>query len=267
MPDFYKSEISQAAPSQANVFVARQPIFDPHDKVFGYELLFRSGLDNFFPAGTDPDFAASKVLLDGFLMIGMDALIGGKKAFVNFTRNLLIDEAATLFPQDHLVVEVLEHVEPDEEVILHCRKIKEAGYHLALDDFEYSDKWRPLIDLSDIIKIDFRLSSPEYCQQVIKQVNSPKVRFLAEKVETKEEVDRAKMMGYTLFQGYFYSKNKIFQGRDIPGYKLNFLQLMREVMQPDLDLREMGQIVQRDVPQSTNCCASSILPPLALPTG
>lgn len=247
MPDFYKSEISEAETAHAQIFVARQPIFDNQEKVYGYELLFRSGLDNFFPAGTDQDFAASKVLLDGFLMIGMDALLGGKKAFVNFTRNLLVNEAATLFPKDHLVVEVLEHVEPDEEVTLHCQKMKDSGYLLALDDFEYHEKWQPLINITDIIKIDFRLSTQEYCAQIVQQLKSPQLRFLAEKVETKEDVGRAKEMGYSLFQGYYYSKPKILQGRDIPGYKLNYLQLMREVMQPDMDFRKMGQIIQRDV--------------------
>jgi c-di-GMP-related signal transduction protein len=247
MPEFYKSELNKVEPSQMQVYVARQPIFDAAEKVIGYELLFRSGLENFFPANTDQDFAASKVLLDGFLLIGMDVLLGGQKAFVNFTRKLLVGEAATLFPRDSLVIEVLENIEPDEEVVLHCRKMKEGGYQLALDDFVFEEKWRPLVDLCDIIKVDFLLSSPEECASLPRKFNSGKIKFLAEKVETKEDVERAKSQGYTLFQGYFYSRPKILQGRDIPGYKLNYLQLMREVMHPDMDMAKMGQIIKRDV--------------------
>lgn len=247
MPEFYKSTLNEVEPSKMQVYVARQPIFDVVEKVIGYELLFRSGLENYFPANTDQDFAASKVLLDGFLMIGIDVLLGGQKAFVNFTRNLLVGEAATLFPRDSLVIEVLEHVEPDEEVVSHCRKMKDAGYLLALDDFVFDEKWLPLIDMADVIKVDFRLSTPEACAQLPLAIKAKKIKFLAEKVETKEDVERAKSQGYTLFQGYFYSKPKILQGRDIPGYKLNYLQLMREVMHPNIDMAKMGQIIKRDL--------------------
>jgi len=47
------------APEAASVkppakFVARQPILTREEQVFGYELLFRDGVENYFRA-TDPD--------------------------------------------------------------------------------------------------------------------------------------------------------------------------------------------------------------------
>jgi EAL and modified HD-GYP domain-containing signal transduction protein len=146
-----------------------------------------------------------------------------------------------------MVVELLETVEPDEEVIAVCRKLKELGYLLALDDFVFDQTMRPLIDLADIIKVDFLSTDRDQRAALIAQINPRRVRFLAEKVETDEEAENARHLGYSLFQGYFYSRPKIIQGRDVPGYKLNYLQLLREAMQQDLSLDKMEQIVSRDV--------------------
>ncbi|MFQ5652807.1 MAG: hypothetical protein ACE5IY_22985, partial [bacterium] len=68
-----------------DTFIARQPIFDNKQQVYAYELLFRSGLDNFFD-GSDLSRASSKVIGDSFLVHGLDILIAGKKAFYNVTR-------------------------------------------------------------------------------------------------------------------------------------------------------------------------------------
>jgi c-di-GMP-related signal transduction protein len=229
------------------VYVARQPIFETGGKLFGYELLFRSGLDNFFPPGMNQDIAASQVLHNSFLLFGMDVLICGKRAFINMTRKLLVNDTLSLFPRDCLVVEILENIEPDEEVIASCTKLKRAGYMLALDDFVFSEKLRPLIDLADIVKVDFRATPAALHTRLFGQVRSSSIRFLAEKIETQEEARQAQQMGYSLFQGYFYSRPLIIQGKDIPGYKLNYLQLLQEAMAIDLSMDKMGSIITRDV--------------------
>ena len=136
-------------------FVARQPIFDPQQKVFAYELLFRSGLDNFFDAN-DPDQASTSVIVDSLLLMGMETLTGGDRAFINCTRNVLIKGYAALLPQDQVVLEILESVEPDDELVGACLRLKRAGFMLALDDFIYEERLEPLIPLIDFVKIDFR---------------------------------------------------------------------------------------------------------------
>ena len=60
-------------------FVARQPIFDRLRRVFGYELLFRNGLENYFDA--DQDLAARSTL-DSSLLFGLDTLCDGRRGFV-----------------------------------------------------------------------------------------------------------------------------------------------------------------------------------------
>ncbi|MFN3420500.1 MAG: hypothetical protein ACK40X_02075 [Armatimonadota bacterium] len=79
------------------VFVARQPIFDRMRRVIAYELLFRSGLENVFKA-TDGDMASQSVISSGIHVFGFSSLTGGKPAFINFTKQLLLSGVALVLP-------------------------------------------------------------------------------------------------------------------------------------------------------------------------
>ena len=166
---------------------------------------------------------------------------------MNFTENVLLKEAAFAFPTESIVVELLETIEPEPAVVEACKKLKEKGYILALDDFEYDPRFRPLIDIADIIKVDFLLTQEEKRKTVIEQSNSPNIRFLAEKVETIEDYNQALDMGYTLFQGYYFSKPQIVSGKEMPSYKLNLLQILKEMQKPNIKIAKLEQIIIRDV--------------------
>ena len=142
--------------SKPNIFVARQPIFKRNKEVFAYELLFRSGLTNYFDPLQDGEEATSKVIADSFLLIGIATITEGKKAFINFSEEMLLKGYPSLFPKEITVVEVLETVGATPEVIEACERLVGAGYVLALDDFLYEERFLPLIKLARIIKFDIR---------------------------------------------------------------------------------------------------------------
>ncbi len=229
-----------------DVFVARQPIFDRRLNVYAYELLFRVGRENVF-VDTDGDIATSSVITDSFLVIGLESLTRGRKAFINFTKNLLMDETATILPKDLLVIEILEDVMPTKGIITACKKLKDSGYVLALDDFVFEPKFTPLIKLADIIKVDFKLSGEEERRLLIQKFSSTKIKFLAEKVETQKEYEQAKEMGFSYFQGYFFSKPVIISSKDIPGNKINYLNILHEINLPEVDFNRIEGIVKHDV--------------------
>lgn len=228
------------------VYVARQPIFNRKKKICGYELLFRDGISNAFPE-IDGDIASSKVLSDSFLTIGIDHITGGKRAFINFTRELLVRKVANLFPREKIMVEVLEDVEPDQEVISACKDIVQNGYEIALDDFTYRTDLKPLIDLAKVIKIDFRLTPKEDIPEYLHKLSGHPIEFLAEKVETNEEFQLASDMGFEYFQGYFFGKPYIIKGKDISPSRMTLLQIMSEINKEDFSYSELEQYVVRDV--------------------
>lgn len=225
-------------------YVARQPIFDREKKVFGYELLFRDDMENLFHAG-DAD-AASRSTLDSSLLVGLDVLCDGRRAFVNCTRETLVRGLVTMLPSHATVAEILETVTVDDEVIAACQRLKEAGYMIALDDFVHDDPRRALVDVADIIKVDLRLTTFEQRSALIKEYGPWRCRLLAEKVETHEEFVATVKQGFVYFQGYFLHRPEIVTARDVPANRINYLRLLEAVSRPELDVVELEKLIKTE---------------------
>jgi c-di-GMP-related signal transduction protein len=187
-------------------FVARQPILDRSQNVFGYELLFRNGVEDYFNA--DPELAA-RSMLDSSLLFGINTLCDNRRAFVNCTREVLFKDLITLLPPHQAVAEILETVEPEDRVITACKRLKAAGYMIALDDFAPNDPRIPLVEFADIIKVDIRATRPEERAGMMRRFGSSTCKMLAEKLETPHEFQQARDMGFAYFQGYFFCPPKL----------------------------------------------------------
>jgi len=224
-------------------YVARQPILDRTQKVFGYELLFRDGLENCFRA--DPD-VASRSTLDTTLLFGMNTLCDGKLGFVNCTRDVLLKDLLTLLPSHQTVAEILETVEPGDRVIAACKRLKDAGYLIALDDFAPNDPRTPLCDFADILKVDFRATKIEERAALMRQFGKGKRQMLAEKIETPLEFRQARDMGFVLFQGHFFRHPEILTAREVPANKLHHLRLLEMVCRIELDLKELEKMIKQE---------------------
>ena len=228
-------------------FVARQPIFDREENVCAYELLYRDGFENAYNPDVNGEEATSQVLTSSFGVIGIQEITDGHRAFVNFTEQLLVDEVATVFNPNTLVVEILENIEPSTEVIKACKKLKEKGYTIALDDFIFDPEYLPLVDIADIIKVDFMISSWEERNRLVHIAQNKDIDLLAEKVETRDELEEAKEMGYSYFQGYFFSKPVILKGDDLPVYPTNYFRVLNELNNTEPDLDKISRLIERDM--------------------
>jgi len=227
--------------------VARQPILDRQQKLYGYELLFRSdGVTNAFN-GTEAGTATMHVLSNTLMSIGAEKLLGGKKAFVNFDHRLLLENMYLALPRESLVIEILETVEPTRDLVTLCRSIQEQGYALALDDFTDAPGFAPLARMANVIKVDLRLTSRAEQERVLRAYKSRGVLMLAEKVETQAEFEWARGVGFDLFQGYFFARPTLVRSRQIPASKAVCLQLLRETRQVDLDLKRIRRLIREDV--------------------
>lgn len=223
-------------------FVARQPILDSHNKVYGYELLFRNGLEDYFKADHD---VAARSTLDSSLLFGLDTLCDQKRAFVNCTTDLLCRDLITLLPPNQTVVEILEIVEPEGRVVGACRQLKKAGYEIALDDFAPNDPREPLVEYSDILKVDVRATSVEERSEMVRKYES-RCRLLAEKVETQPEFREAREMGFQYFQGYFFRRPETMIAREMPASRIHHLRLLEMVCRDELDMRELERSIKME---------------------
>ncbi|MBU3111514.1 EAL and HDOD domain-containing protein [Clostridium lacusfryxellense] len=229
-----------------DVFLARQPILNKYNKLFGYELLFRDSEKNSFQ-GEDGDKATIDVIKNSFINIGIDKVTGGKKAFINFTKNILQSDIFMVLSPETVVIEILEDVDPTEEIVDLCKKLKKLGYLIALDDFVYSSKYKNLLEITDIIKVDFKITTGYDRREVIEHVNLPHIKFIAEKVETLEEFNEAVSYGYSYFQGYYFSRPLIVTGKRISENKIIYMKLLQEINSGSFNIEIIEDLIKRDV--------------------
>jgi len=160
---------------------------------------------------------------------------------------LLSDPRLEMLPRSSTIIEILETVKPEPEVIDACRRLKDLGYQLALDDFVGKPGYEALIELTDIIKVDFIGAAPETRRRICERYRKCGIRMLAEKVETREEFQQALEMGYDYYQGYFFSRPVLMRGREIAGYLVTYLELLHEIHKPDLNATRVAELIQADV--------------------
>ncbi|HBG18572.1 MAG: hypothetical protein A2X81_08335 [Desulfobacterales bacterium GWB2_56_26] len=226
--------------------IARQPIFNLHKNLYAYELLYR-GLEELSLALVGGDRATSVVLTSSFLTEGLEKISNNRPCFVNFTEELLMQDVAANFPSDKIIVEILEDVQPTPAVIDACRRLKKLGYTLALDDFVFDQQLMPLIELADIIKFDFRLTPVSQIQAALLALAPYRITFLAEKVETYEEFEQARVLGFTYFQGYFFAKPEVLQIKELAASRITLLSLVAEVNRPEIERKRLTELISSDV--------------------
>ena len=182
----------------------------------------------------------------GLEVPGLQALTEGKPVFINLPHTLFIQDFWSLLPRDQVVIELLETVEPDEQVLDACRRLRKQGYQLALDDFIDSPEWQVMLPFASYVKVDFIETTEQEQAEFARRLIPRGICMLAEKVETQAEVDTAKAAGYQFFQGYFFSKPVMVSGKGESGTRMNYLRLLRELDRPEMEVDEVERIISLD---------------------
>lgn len=227
-------------------YMARQPILDVNKQLFGYELLFRDGVANSFPAVND-DEATSKLITEHHLLLGVEKITGGHLAFINFSADTLIHHFPTSISPRSMVIEILETVPISAELLTACKELHGMGYQLALDDHDFDPKWDVFLPYIRFIKVDVQQFNLLQISKYVSRIQHHPVTLLAEKVETAQQFEQLRQMGFQLFQGYFFAKPQMLQHKKIPSNKLNLLELIAESSRVELDFARLSAIVERDL--------------------
>ena len=222
----------------------RQPIVDRDEKVFGYELLFRNGLENAFQSGDRDE--ASRATLDRSLLVGLDVLCDGRRAFMICTRDTLIKGLVTLLPSTSTVVEVLESVSADPDVVKACRNLKEAGYTIALDDYVADDPREGLAELADIIKVEMKLTTEAQQAALLKKFGQGSAGCWRKKSRHGRSLCGRGSRGSSIFRDIFSGRPEMIHTHDMPANQMNYLRMLQEVSRPDLDLAELEKLVKAE---------------------
>ena len=228
-------------------YAARQPILDADMNLYAYELLFRDGVDNVFP-DIDGDEATSRIIEGAQVSFGIDDLTDKKPAFINFTLETITKGYPTMLSQESVVVEILETVQPGKRLLAAVKELKEQGYIIALDDYEHRPVWKHFFPYTDIIKFDLRAMSLAEIENIIDELaEHTHIKLLAEKVESQEEFEHCKALGFHYFQGYFFSRPELVKAKNLSPAQMTLAELLYEVSNDMIDLPKVTQIFERDI--------------------
>ena len=194
-----------------DIFIARQPIIDAYGHIHGYELLFRHSFDNRANPITCNTQATSRVLVNALNNFGTQKLLGNHCGFINVDHTFFDTPLSNAIPAEKFVLEILENTEIDDTVIARIIQLKERGFRFALDDMDLSDemfcRFEPIFPHLSYVKIDLFTATKEQIQERIGAFDRYNgIKLLAEKVETVEEYEHFKNLGFDFFQGYFFEK-------------------------------------------------------------
>ena len=226
--------------------IGRQPILDGNQDTFAYELLYRDGQQQFAQI-QDGSEATARVLVNTFCELGLEQIVGQAKAFINMTDMLFLEHLYAILPPEQVVLEVLESVNPTPEFLQSLKRCREQGYQVALDDFVFGEEYRELVELANFIKIDvMALTLPQVEQQLVALRSYP-IRFLAEKVESREVFRQCQKLGFELFQGYYFCKAEVIEGARLSGHQMSLALLLAKLQQEDIAISELEELIKIDL--------------------
>ena len=221
--------MSDAAADQ--LFLGRQPILDREQRLHAYELLFRSGSRNFAEV-TDGVQATATVIANAFSELGIEAALGSHRGFINVDEAFLFSDMLELLPRHAVVLEILETVPPTPAVVERCAALKAAGFTLALDDvIQLEPEFADLLALVEIVKVDIQPLSRVQLMQLVMKLKPLGKQLLAEKVDSREQMEQCLKLGFSLFQGYYFTKPALIAGRQLNPSQVALLRLLDLVLQ------------------------------------
>jgi len=215
------------------LFIGRQPILDRKQRIVGFELLFRAG-DHQSADITDYLQACASVINEALTEFGMQGLLGRHKGYINMVTPLLMSESVELLPREQVVIELIESVPLyDQDVVQRCQELKAKGFTLALDDHCFDPGLESFYPLVDVIKIDVLDKGRDELRQVVESFSRWPVTLVAEKVETEEQFQICRDLGFDLFQGYYFARPVVLRKNSLEPGEAIILKLIKQVLADD----------------------------------
>ncbi|BBA69676.1 EAL and HDOD domain-containing protein [Geobacter sulfurreducens] len=230
--------------AEEKFFLGRQPILDREQRLYGFELLFRSA-DSLHANVTDYLQASASVIFDALSSFGFREILGKHKGFINVNADVLMSEALELLPPEKVVIELLEHVPITETVISRCHELREKGFSLALDDHIYEPVYEPLYHLVDVIKVDLFRTGMENLASEVETLRKWNTKLLAEKVETVEQYERCADLGFTYFQGYYFARPVVLTRTRVDVGRLAIVKLFNQLV-AEVELGELEETFKQN---------------------
>ena len=230
--------------TNANRYVVRQPIKNLHGEVLGYEIRY-TGENAGYAGENGQDFIAADAIYN-FLTQTTDKSLSGGLNFMTFTVNLLMKHTPRLFRPEDLVIQI------DDNVIIHplamrfVEKYSEAGYKVAVNEFQFLPRYVSKLDRFDYIRINFRTTTDSAIRNIVEMAHEMGKQCVATNIDTEELYQKAHMMEADLMEGRYVAE-KMFTAVHSSSYlKSNFFRLLVAITRDEPEMDEIEQIISMD---------------------
>jgi c-di-GMP phosphodiesterase len=224
-------------------YLVRQPIFDVHNRLHSYELLFQ--LQSNGPAG-GRGAHAMRAILDDILLYGLDKLTKNLPVFLTCSAESLTEPFVTVLPPEQAILGVSEQLQFYPNMIKSCRKLKEMGYRLAVEDFSWGPLPHVLFSTVDFLKLNPEEFGDIELARLHKLIGENSITLIADKINTQDAYRRAREKGFIYFQGFYFCAPEFIQKNKVPSNKLFHVELLHQLRSDPLDLKKLAPLVKRD---------------------
>ena len=231
--------------AHVKTLLASQPIYSAQKDLFGFELLFRHELFNSAEAYGE-DLATSEVVLNLCTGINQQIDLFSRIIFINLSEGLLFSDAFLPLPPGRVVIELPASIQINETLVNSIQKWRNAGFHFALDGFDFHPRYQPILNNIRYLKVDALTESIDNVALKMSNFDNDSVIWVAERVETEAQFTQFKQLGFSLFQGYFLAKPMSVQGQTVRGKIHTSITTLNAVSQPEIEIDDMARLVSRD---------------------
>ena len=232
-----------------NFYLARQPLLDRNQALFGYELLFRNRQDG--GAEIDSALAATSGVLAHAAQLGLPRAIGDALAFLNVDTEVLMSDIFAFLPRERTVLELAASVEASDAVLWRLAELAGHGFRFAAEASSHGARLGRLLPLLDYVKVDLRATPVVAMLSLVPRLRGTGKRLVAEKVESQTEYRTCLDLGFDYFQGYYFAKPSVLAGRKLSPSQQALVELMH-LVDSDADNIDIERAIKRDVPLSVN---------------
>ncbi|PKM69069.1 MAG: hypothetical protein CVU95_00345 [Firmicutes bacterium HGW-Firmicutes-2] len=230
-----------------NFYLARQPIFDRNQMVIGYEIIYRSSLNSPENVDSEYDEATSRLLLNSYLDVGMDTLMGGHIAFINFDRELVLKDSPLLLNKSTTIIQIPSDIIPDSVFLDKISGLKNDGYLISLAGYIDTYPHNNLLELVDIIQVDLTKNTASSLKRIVKRFHMTTQILLAKNIESHDSYETLKRMGFELFQGYYFCKPTLTEGKILQHSNLNNVEILNLTNESEPNIKVISKRIEEDI--------------------
>lgn len=235
------------------MFATLMPLFDDKMAVKAFSLFAQK--DNFLlnPSmlGTGANSGIGQII--GFDVIestGIETLSKDADVFVSVNGiSIFADIEAQCKNHINRIVLLMDNsVKPEEAYLKRIDELKKKGFRFAIRKIFVADfeEYKAILRRLDFILLDHKRLDITKAKVYFASLY-PNVKLVATNVETQERFESLCLDGgYTYYEGDFYRLPVQKGNAEVAPVKMNYLQLMNTVNDPDFNLTDAADIIGRD---------------------